>query len=250
MKRKILTILAYTLLVVVVLFLSQCEHGVKLTTVKRDAKHIIELAQNVESEEELKRVEKLAAQYELAYNRMYSGAAALEFKRLTNDALREASYACETIYQEKERIANMRNKFSNKLSDLDAAWTHNTTSEQADLAQIKDNEARIKKAEAMIKRIEAEKKEYSEKLIEAGYPQDMLAKIGEMDAKIEKCREAIKHIENENHIIRLAYKLQGVDFAGAEQPVEQPVELPDSNEATEETSTEETPAEQVNEQVK
>ena len=62
MKRKIVTILAYTALVAVVLFMSQCEQGVTLTTVKRDAKYINELALRVESEEELKHVEKLARQ--------------------------------------------------------------------------------------------------------------------------------------------------------------------------------------------
>ena len=48
MKRKIFTVLAYTLLVVVVLFMSQCESRVKLTTPKKDAKHIIAMAEAIE----------------------------------------------------------------------------------------------------------------------------------------------------------------------------------------------------------
>ena len=139
MKTKILTILAYTALVTVVLFLSQCEGSVTLTTVKKDARHIIELAQQIESEEELKAVEKLARKYEIGYQRMYNGAKALEFKRLTNDALREASSICDQIHEEENRIMEIRTNFTTRLDDLEAAWTHDVTSVEEDVKRIQKN---------------------------------------------------------------------------------------------------------------
>jgi hypothetical protein len=134
MKREIFTILGYAALVVVVLLMSQCESRVTLTTPKKDAQHIIALAQGVESEEELKSVEKLARKYEIAYERMYNGAKALEFKRLTNDALREASYVCDQIHADNERLCELQATFSGSLADLDGAWSRNTASKEADMA--------------------------------------------------------------------------------------------------------------------
>lgn len=220
MKTKVLTILGYVALVAVLLLMSQCEGGVKLTTVKKDAKHIIALAEDVESEEELKSVEKLARKYEISYERMYNGASALEFKRLTNDALREAGERCEAIDVENKRIEQMRDEMYGSLSDLSAAWRRNTSAKSEDMALIEKNELRIKKIEAKIKQCNKEIQDYADKLIEAGFPEDMLAKLGEMREQVTKYESMVQAVENENRIIRLAYKLQGVDFQAGEPKVE------------------------------
>lgn len=226
MKRKIVTILAYTLLVAVVLLLSQCERGVTLTTVKRDAQHIIELAQRIESEEELKHVEKLARQYEIGYQRMYNGAKALEFKRLTNEALREASIVCDQIHAEKERKAAMRNTFNNSLEDLEAAWCHNVASKDEDLAKIASNNEQISTIEANIAAVEREVEDLAMRLIEAGYPEAMLAELGALKDKVAAYQSEIENIENSNRIIRLAYKLRNIELevvAEAEEGIENEV---------------------------
>ncbi|MEE1104211.1 MAG: FAD-binding oxidoreductase, partial [Alistipes sp.] len=76
------------------------------------------------SEEELKSIEKLARKYEIAYERMYNGAASLEFKRLTNDALREASQICDDIHAKNDQLKALQSAFSGSLDMLDAAWSH------------------------------------------------------------------------------------------------------------------------------
>lgn len=219
MKSRIFAILGYTALVVVVLLLSQCEGGVTLTTVKKDARRIVAMAEVIESEEELKSVEKLARKYEIAYERMYNRASALEFKRLTNDALHEASKVCDAIHAEEERIVAMRNEFHGSLNDLDAAWCRNTESKSEDMALVEKNNARIEEIEAMIEQTNKELQDYAEKLIEAGFPEDMLAEIGKMRESITKYESMIEDVENENRVIILAYKLQGIEFITAE-PVE------------------------------
>lgn len=212
MKREIFTILGYAALVVVVLLMSQCESRVTLTTPKKDAQHIIALAQGVESEEELKSVEKLARKYEIAYERMYNGAKALEFKRLTNDALREASYVCDQIHADNERLCELQATFSGSLADLDGAWSRNTASKEADMATIRENDARIEAIKEKIESAEADILAYSERLIDAGYPADMLEELGKMKEQIAEYESQIAVIENESRIIKLAYKLQGVEF--------------------------------------
>ena len=212
MKRKILTILAYTALVAVVLLMSQCEQGVTLTTVKRDAQYINELALRVESEEELKHVEKLARQYEIGYQRMYNGAKALEFKRLTNEALREAGYICDAIHAENERIATMRNTLYTSLEDLDAAWSHNISSKENDLAQIESNNARIAEIQAEIEGVVSESDKLYDLIIEKNYPEDLLAQHGALKDKILAFEAQIAEIENDNRIICLAYKLHNLEL--------------------------------------
>ena len=220
MKTKIFTILGYVALVVVVLLMSQCESRVTLTTPKKDAQHIIALAQGVESEEELKSVEKLARKYEIAYEHMYNGAKALEFKRLTNDALREASYVCDQIHADNERLCELQATFSGSLADLDGAWSRNTASKEADMATIRENDARIEAIKEKIESAEADILAYSERLIDAGYPADMLEELGKMKETITEYEAQIAAIENESRIIRLAYKLQGVEFIEVEPEVE------------------------------
>lgn len=226
MKRKILTIVAYAALVAVVLLLSQCEQSVTLTTVKRDAQYINELALRVESEEELKHVEKLARQYEIGYQRMYNGAKALEFKRLTNEALRNAGEVCNQIHAENERIAAMRNTFHSSLQDLEAAWGHDTSSLENDIAAIEQNNEQIGKIEADIESVKRESEKLYDLIIEKNYPEDLLNEHSELNNKIVEMEAEIGKIEHQNHIIRLAYKLHGVEFPvdESEEPTEEPTE--------------------------
>lgn len=245
MKTKILTILAYTALVTVVLLLSQCEGSVTLTTVKKDARHIIELAQQIESEEELKAVEKLARKYEIGYQRMYNGAKALEFKRLTNDALREASHICDQIHEEENRIMEIRTNFATRLDDLEAAWTHDVTSVEEDVKRIQKNNAGILKLNQKIAKIKGEIDALAEEIIEANYPADMLEKLKSLNDEIEALEAKIEKADNINRIIRLAYELHGIELPAAAHARMLPTEEPaTAEEATsEEVTTEETTSE-------
>jgi hypothetical protein len=238
MKRKIVTILAYTALVAVVLFMSQCEQSVTLTTVKRDAKYINELALRVESEEELKHVEKLARQYEIGYLKAYNGATSLEFKRLTNDALREAGYICDEIHAENERIATMRTSFHTALQDLDTAWSHDISSKENDLAEIAKNNERIAEIEAEIEKVKVESDKLYDLIIEKCYPEDLLAEHDVLKEQIVGLEAQIAKINDANRIIRLAYKLHNLEL---ETPVvEEVVETEVTEAETEVTETTET----------
>ncbi len=245
MKRKIVTILAYTLLVVVILLMSQCEGSVTLTTVKRDAHHIIELASQIESEEDLKAVEKLATQYEIGYERAYNKAKSLEFKRLTEQALLEASAACEDIHAENERRAEINNRFHNALNDLDAAWNYDVTTVEGDVKRIQNNNDQISKLSADKAKLEGEIEALADKLIEANYQPEMLAELGVLRDQIDALNAQIADIENDNRIIRFTYKLHGVELpAGAHArmlPAEEPT--PTEEATSEEVTTEETTSE-------
>lgn len=219
MKRNIFAILGYTALVAVVLLMSQCESRVTLTTPKKDAQRIITLAEGVESEEELKSIEKLARQYEIAYERMYNGAASLEFKRLTNDALREASYACDEIHAKNDALQALKDEFTCSLNMLDAAWSFEALTSEKYAEIMAANEQRISEINAEIQLAEAEIQAYSDKLIDAGYPAEMLEELGKMKEGITAYESQIAAVESECRVLTLAYKLQGGEVA-AEPVVE------------------------------
>ena len=244
MKRKIFAILGYTALVAVVLLMSQCESRVTLTTPKKDAQRIIALAKGVESEEELKSIEKLARKYEIAYERMYNGAASLEFKRLTNDALREASQLCDEIHAKNDQLNALKSEFAGALDMLDAAWSHEALTAEKYAEAIKKNELRIKKINAKIKQAEAEIQAYSDKLIEAGYPADMLEELGKMKDGVTKYESMIKVVESESRILTIAYKLQGGEVALENtEPAAEPEEPTIDEPTTEQQPTTEEPTE-------
>ena len=62
------------------------------------------------------------------------------------------------------------------------------------------------------------KEEYAEKIIEEGYPQEMLNEIGKMEEEIMSKEAEIAEMEHKNEIIILANKLQlGRDLCIVEQ---------------------------------
>ena len=98
-KKRVALATFYTLFVVMLLMGTRCESRVHLTTPERDAKHIAELAETVHSEAELRAVEKLATEYEIAYRKSYGGAKALYFKSLYEpvpDTVSHFSFLCIT----------------------------------------------------------------------------------------------------------------------------------------------------------
>lgn len=121
-KKRVALATFYTLFVVMLLMGTRCESRVHLTTPERDAKHIAELAESVHSEAELRAVEKLATEYEIAYRKSYGGAKALYFKSLYEPVMDEAGERRAIYRAEEERVAELEAQFEASLGDLDLAW--------------------------------------------------------------------------------------------------------------------------------
>ena len=122
MKRLFAKIAAYAVVVILLLLATKCDHGVKITTPQRDAKRIAELAELVESEADLRAVEKLATKYELAYRKSINGAAAMKFKRLAEPALIAAGDRRDAFRETEDYLLAQQTQLNDKLSLLDAAW--------------------------------------------------------------------------------------------------------------------------------
>ena len=183
-KKRVALYGFYALFVIMLLMGTRCESRVHLTTPEKDAKHIAELAETVHTEAELRAVEKIASEYEIAYRKSYGGAKALYFKSLYEPIMDEAGERRAAYRAEEEYVAS-----------LEAALAAHLIAEVARL-------------EGEMEVLVAQKEQLAMDIIEAGYPQDMLDQIGHMEADIATVAAAIKEVEHTNAIILLANRLQ------------------------------------------
>lgn len=207
-KKRVALATFYTLFVVMLLMGTRCESRVHLTTPERDAKHIAELAETVHSEAELRAVEKLATEYEIAYRKSYGGAKALYFKSLYEPVMDEAGERRAAYRAEEERVAELESQFEASLGDLDLAWKMPLGSHEEELAKIAANDATIAEYDAELQSLVAKKEQLAMDIIDAGYPQDMLDQIGVIEKEIVAAEDKIAQVEHTNEIIILANHLQ------------------------------------------
>lgn len=207
-KKRVALATFYTLFVVMLLMGTRCESRVHLTTPERDAKHIAELAESVHSEAELRAVEKLATEYEIAYRKSYGGAKALYFKSLYEPVMDEAGERRAIYRAEEERVAELEAQFEASLGDLDLAWKMPLGSHDEELAKIAANDATIAEYDAELQSLVAKKEKLAMDIIDAGFPQDMLDQIGVVEKDIKALEDKITEVAHTNEIIILANRLQ------------------------------------------
>ena len=217
-KQKAILATIYTLFVVGLLLGTRCESRVHLTTPEKDAQHLAHLAETVHTEADLREVERLASQYEIAYRKSYSGAKALYFKSLSEPLLDEAGERRAAFRAEEDYLNEQQTTLNTTISDLNAAWTVALGDEAEELKKLAENKILIEAMRAELETLVVAKEEYAEKIIEEGYPQEMLNEIGKMEEEIMSKEAEIAEMEHKNEIIILANKLQlGRDLCIVEQ---------------------------------
>lgn len=207
-KQKAILATIYTLFVVGLLLGTRCESRVHLTTPEKDAQHLAHLAETVHTEADLREVERLASQYEIAYRKSYSGAKALYFKSLYEPILDEAGERRAAFRAEEDYLSEQQTTLNATISDLNAAWTVALGDEAEELKKLAENKILIENMRAELELLVVAKEEYAEKIIEEGYPQEMLNEIGKMEEEIMSKEAEIAEMEHKNEIIILANKLQ------------------------------------------
>lgn len=206
--KKFLTILAYTLLVGVVLFATTCESHVTISTPERDAALIELKAATIRSEADLRDVENLARQYEIAYRHSINGATALYFKRLVEPVLIEVGERRDAIRYEEEALEASKQSFKQALEDRERAWSMQSGSLEEAKALIADNCAKIAALEIEKEALIERKEELAMEIIEQGYPESLLAELGKVEESIILTQRNIESIAHENEIIALSRRLQ------------------------------------------
>lgn len=207
-KQKAILATIYTLFVVGLLLGTRCESRIHLTTPEKDAQHLAELAEVVHTEADLRKVERLASQYEIAYRESYNGAKALYFKSLYEPILDEAGERRAAFRAEEDYIGEQQQMLNTTIADLNEAWTMTLGSEAEELERLEENNTTIAAMREELDTLIAAKEVYAYEIIDAGYPQEMLDKLGNMEAEILEMEKEIAKVEHRSEIIVLANKLQ------------------------------------------
>lgn len=201
------------------------EPKLHLTTPEQDAQKLSQKAEVIRTETDLRELEKLAYEYELAYRHSYNGAKAMHFKSLYEPILVKAGDRRDAIRAEEDRLAAAQKEFYQRLDDIDVAWRMTLGSDEDVLRKIQENEASVVSCEQEIETLQARKLQLAEDAWNGPsgtLDQKCLDEIGVVDEQIAKLQDSIAEHNHTIEQIKLAYRLQrGAEFAA---PVEEPVE--------------------------
>ena len=201
------------------------EPKLHLTTPEQDAQKLSQKAEVIRTETDLRELEKLAYEYELAYRHSYNGAKAMHFKSLYEPILVKAGDRRDAIRAEEDRLAEAQREFNQRLEDIDVAWRMTLGSDEDVLCKIQENEASVVSCEQEIETLQARKVQLAEDAWNGPsgtLDQKCLDEIGVVDEQIAKLQDSIAEHNHTIEQIKLAYRLQrGAEFAA---PVEEPVE--------------------------
>lgn len=201
------------------------EPKLHLTTPEQDAQKLSQKAEVIRTETDLRELEKLAYEYELAYRHSYNGAKAMHFKSLYEPILVKAGDRRDAIRAEEDRLAAAQKEFYQRLDDIDVAWRMTLGSDEDVLRKIQENEASVVSCEQEIETLQARKVQLAEDAWNGPsgtLDQECLDEIGVVDEQIAKLQDSIAEHNHTIEQIKLAYRLQrGAEFAA---PVEEPVE--------------------------
>lgn len=201
------------------------EPKLHLTTPEQDAQKLSQKAEVIRTETDLRELEKLAYEYELAYRHSYNGAKAMHFKSLYEPILVKAGDRRDAIRAEEDRLAAAQKEFYQRLDDIDVAWRMTLGSDEDVLRIIQENEASVVSCEQEIETLQARKVQLAEDAWNGPsgtLDQKCLDEIGVVDEQIAKLQDSIAEHNHTIEQIKLAYRLQrGAEFAA---PVEEPVE--------------------------
>ncbi len=201
------------------------EPKLHLTTPEQDAQKLSQKAEVIRTETDLRELEKLAYEYELAYRHSYNGAKAMHFKSLYEPILVKAGDRRDAIRAEEDRLAAAQKEFYQRLDDIDVAWRMTLGSDEDVLCKIQENEASVVSCEQEIETLQARKVQLAEDAWNGPsgtLDQKCLDEIGVVDEQIAKLHDSIAEHNHTIEQIKLAYRLQrGAEFAA---PIEEPVE--------------------------
>lgn len=210
-----------------------------ITTPEKDAKFLAEQAETIHSELDLRQLEKLAYEYEIAYRNNYGGAKAMYFKSLVEPILIEAGDRRDAIREEEDYLRDQQNLFFSKLEDMDVAWRMKLGSDEDIFDMLNANDLRVLELTDEIAQLQADRVLLAEKAWQgdgATIDEKSLENLGKVDEKIKRLNHSIESINHDSEVIRLAYRLQrGMDFEYVRPMGEFPME--------DETPAEELPVE-------
>ena len=197
--------------------------SVEITTPEQDAQMISLKAQVIRTEADLRELEKLAYEYEMAYRENYNGAMAMYFKSLCEPIMVKAGDRRDMIRAKEDELRAAQKEFNKRLNDLDAAWRMELGSDEEVLEMIAQNEAAIETLNETIVELVKRKEDLAVKAWSGSggsLDERCLKEIGVVEDEIVKCKAEIEQCNVFIEQIKLACRLQRGEEPVAEVAVD------------------------------
>ena len=151
---------------------SMCSHT-KITTPAQDAYRLEQMAQSIETEGELRKLEVLCNEMEQTYRNSYNGAKAMQFRLMTQPIIEEAAMRRDGFRLLEDAEAHSADVFATLMADMDAAWQITIGSEEEALKEYtkRVNECVDAHMKMRAKLIESSK--FSEVVMDYNYAEDV-----------------------------------------------------------------------------
>ena len=151
---------------------SMCSHT-KITTPAQDAYQLQQMAQCIESEGELRKLEVLCNEKEQAYRQSYNGAKAMQFRLMTQPIIEEAAIRREGFRLLEDAEAHMSDEFTTLMADMDAAWQITISSEDEALKEYTKRVKACVNAHMKMRAKLIESSKFSEVVMEYNYAEEV-----------------------------------------------------------------------------
>ena len=194
-----------------------------ITTPEQDALMLSLKAETIRTEADLRNLEKLAYEYEIAYKHSYNGATSQRFKSLVEPIIIAAGDRREAIRAEEDVVAEAQRLFRSKLDDIDAAWCMTLGTSEEGVKLVEDNMEHISALRHTIDALVVRKQDLGAQAWSGPggtLDEACLKEIGDVERDIEQCTLDIAEYEHRISLILLAYRLQRGEDLTLESPTE------------------------------
>ncbi len=200
--------LTYLLIVIFLCYApSMCSHT-KITTPAKDAYKLQQMAQSIETENELRSLEVLCNEMEQAYRYSYNGAKAMQFRLMTQPIIEQAAHRREGFRLLEDAEAYAADEFTTLMSDMDAAWKITIGSEEEALEEYTKRVKECVNAHMKMRAKLIESSKFSEIVMEHNYADDVNSLQSVLDEEYKTlARERAEYDSKVRHY-NLAYRIK------------------------------------------
>ena len=207
-KVRLMKIGAYGVVVILLYLATTCEGKTDISTPSKDAHKLLNIAQTVQTEEDVRNLGILIQNMEIAYRNSYGGAKAIEFRNATNIVFDVAEANWKRYAAISDTEEKLRAEFYSVIADRDAAWNIVFESKEQAYEVYKSKLSGIVDAHLKMRELMAKSIALSEEIQEAGYPKDLMDENTAIEKQVKECVKQLAELREDARRYNFAVNLQ------------------------------------------
>jgi hypothetical protein len=207
-KVRLMKIGAYGVVVILLYLATTCEGKTHISTPAKDAHKLMNIAQTVQTEEDLRGLGILIQDMEIAYRNSYGGAKAIEFRNTTNVVFEVAEANWKQYAAISDAEERLRAEFYGAIADRDAAWNTVFESKEQAYEVYKSKLSVIVDTHLMMRELLAKSIALSEEIQEAGYPKELMDENSALEKRVKEAVQQLAELREDARRYNFAVNLQ------------------------------------------